>query len=146
MGNTIAETYTDELYLSKNELKTALHTSLIEGPWNEIAGYRKRFSVRLEMQTIKGHPMGAILTQAIRAKLNLVEVDFRRLINKMRTIAGDELTDERGVVIASSQMIIDNPKIAIDPASESDREVFEQHGYNAISLSEFTINMIVKNK
>lgn len=57
-----------------------------------------------------------------------------------------ELTDERGVVIASSQMIIDNPKIAIDPASESDREVFEQHGYNAISLSEFTINMIVKNK
>ncbi len=93
MGNTIAETYTDELYLSKNELKTALHTSLIEGPWNEIAGYRKRFSVRLEMQTIKGHPMGAILTQAIRAKLNLVEVDFRRLINKMRTIAGDELAD-----------------------------------------------------
>ena len=40
-----------------------------------------------------------------------------------------ELTDENNDVIASAAMIIDNPKIAIDPYSDEDKVMFEQKGY-----------------
>ena len=52
-----------------------------------------------------------------------------------------ELTDEDNAVIASAAMIIDNPKIAIDPFDENDKAVFEERGYKTISQSEFSINL-----
>ena len=53
-----------------------------------------------------------------------------------------ELTDEDNAVIASAGMIIDNPKIAIDPFDENDKAVFEQKGYKTISQEEFTVELI----
>ena len=52
-----------------------------------------------------------------------------------------ELTDEDNAVIASAAMIIDNPKIAIDPFDDSDKAVFEERGFKTISQSEFSINL-----
>ena len=53
-----------------------------------------------------------------------------------------ELTDEDNAVIASAAMIIDNPKIAIDPFDEHDKTVFAEKGYKTISQDEFTIELI----
>ena len=53
-----------------------------------------------------------------------------------------ELTDENNDVIASAAMIIDNPKIAIDPFSEADKATFEQKGYRVIKQEEFNVNII----
>ena len=53
-----------------------------------------------------------------------------------------ELTDENDEVIASAAMIIDNPKIAIDPSSEDDKVTFEQKGYRVIKQEEFSIELI----
>lgn len=53
-----------------------------------------------------------------------------------------ELTDENDEVIASAAMIIDNPKIAIDPYSEEDKETFEKKGYKVIKQEEFSIDLI----
>ena len=53
-----------------------------------------------------------------------------------------ELTDENNDVIASAAMIIDNPKIAIDPFSDEDRTMFEQKGYKVIKQEEFNIELI----
>ena len=38
-------------------------------------------------------------------------------------------------------MIIDNPKIAIDPYSEDDKVTFEQKGYRVIKQEEFSIEL-----
>lgn len=56
-----------------------------------------------------------------------------------------ELTNDDNEVIASASMIIDHPKIAIDPNTDSDKVVFEQHGYKVISQKEFNIELINKN-
>ena len=53
-----------------------------------------------------------------------------------------ELTDENNDVIASAAMIIDNPKIAIDPYSDEDKVMFEQKGYKVISQEEFNVELI----
>ena len=53
-----------------------------------------------------------------------------------------ELTDENDEVIASAAMIIDKPKIAIDPYSEDDKETFEQKGYKVIKQEDFNIELI----
>ena len=53
-----------------------------------------------------------------------------------------ELTGEDNEVIASAAMIIDNPKIAIDPFDEKDKAVFEEKGYRVIKQDEFNIDLI----
>ena len=53
-----------------------------------------------------------------------------------------ELTNEDNEVIASAAMIVDNPKIAIDPFNQQDKTVFEQNGYTVIKKSEFNIEVI----
>ena len=53
-----------------------------------------------------------------------------------------ELTDENNDVIASAAMIIDNPKIAIDPFSDEDKNMFEQKGYRVIKQEEFNVEII----
>ena len=53
-----------------------------------------------------------------------------------------ELTDEDNAVIASAAMIIDCPKIAIDPFEDNDKAVFEAHGYKTISQNEFSVELV----
>ena len=53
-----------------------------------------------------------------------------------------ELTNEDNEVIASAAMIVDDPKIAIDPFNQQDKTVFEQNGYTVIKKSEFNIEVI----
>lgn len=53
-----------------------------------------------------------------------------------------ELTDENNDVIASAAMIIDNPKIAIDPSSDADKAMFEQKGYKVIKQEDFNVELI----
>ena len=53
-----------------------------------------------------------------------------------------ELTDEDNAVIASAAMIIDQPKIAIDPFSDNDKAVFAEKGYMTISQDEFSVELV----
>ena len=39
-------------------------------------------------------------------------------------------------------MIIDNPKIAIDPFGDNDKTVFTDKGYKTISQEEFCVELI----
>ena len=55
-----------------------------------------------------------------------------------------ELVDTNGERIAEAAMIIDAPQIAINPFSDADGKLFEQHGYKVISLADFSINKIIK--
>ena len=53
-----------------------------------------------------------------------------------------ELTDGNNMVIASAAMIIDDPKIVIDPYSDGDKAVFEEQGYRVIKQEEFNLEII----
>jgi DEAD/DEAH box helicase domain-containing protein len=53
-----------------------------------------------------------------------------------------ELTNADNEVIASAAMIIDNPKIAIDPFDANDESVFVQHGYKVIAQEDFYEELI----
>ncbi len=55
-----------------------------------------------------------------------------------------ELTNDDNEVIASAAMIIDDPKIVIDPYSDNDRAVFERCGYQVVSQGDFNIELINK--
>ena len=53
-----------------------------------------------------------------------------------------ELTNADNEVIASAAMIIDNPKIAIDPFDSNDESVFVQNGYKVIAQEDFNEELI----
>ena len=54
----------------------------------------------------------------------------------------ESLTNADNEVIASAAMIIDNPKIAIDPFDSNDASVFEQNGYKVIAQEDFNEELI----
>ena len=56
-----------------------------------------------------------------------------------------ELTNDDNEVIASAAMIIDNPKIAIDPFTDNDQIVFKQNDYKVIKQDEFNVELINKS-
>lgn len=53
-----------------------------------------------------------------------------------------ELTNADNEVIASAAMIIDNPKIAINPFDTNDSSVFKQNGYMVIAQEDFNEELI----
>jgi Fic family protein len=61
--------YTDENYLSKNELIDALHTSLVDGYWTDILSYRGKHAIRYGFRTINNHSFFLVNTDAVGAKI-----------------------------------------------------------------------------
>ncbi len=55
-----------------------------------------------------------------------------------------ELTDEDNEVIASADLLIESPLVAINPYSENDKKVFEEKGYKVITKEEFNIGTVTK--
>lgn len=55
-----------------------------------------------------------------------------------------ELTNDDNEVIACADLLIDDPLIAINPASENDKKIFEEKGYKVITREEFNIEKITK--
>lgn len=55
-----------------------------------------------------------------------------------------ELINDDNEVIACADLLIDDPLIAINPASENDKKIFEEKGYKVITREEFNIEKITK--
>ena len=55
-----------------------------------------------------------------------------------------ELTNDDDEVVASADLLIDNPLIAINPSSENDKKVFEARGFKVLTKDEFNIGLISK--
>ncbi len=53
-----------------------------------------------------------------------------------------ELTNADNEVVASADLIIENPLIAIDPVDEKSKNVFEENGYMVINKDDFNIEII----
>ncbi len=56
------------------------------------------------------------------------------------------LTDEDDVVIAEADMIIDQPRIAVNPSSEQSKKAFEERGYKVVDKDDFTMELITNNE
>lgn len=78
----LSRQYTDENYLSKEELKAALKTSLIDGYWDDLTHYREKFVTKLPFKTVSNHPFFLTLTPAIQNKLDV----FDSLSQKFGTV------------------------------------------------------------
>jgi Fic family protein len=61
--------YTDETYLSKNELIDVMHTSLVDGYWTDILSYRGKHAIRYAFRTINNHSFFLVSTDAVGAKI-----------------------------------------------------------------------------
>lgn len=81
-----ARLYTDEQYLSKGEVMQAMQTSLIDGYWNDIMEYRKRYRVPLAFRSITNHAFFLTETDIIKAKVTGVELKSARFLGLIKKI------------------------------------------------------------
>jgi Fic family protein len=81
-----ARLYTDEQYLSKSEVMQAMQTSLIDGYWNDITEYRKRYRVPLLFRSITNHAFYLTETDIIKAKVTAIELKSARFLGLIRKI------------------------------------------------------------
>lgn len=89
-SNDLARAYTDNEYLSKNELQKALGTSLIDGYWNDILAYRSKFLKKLALRTITNFGFFYTDSPAIDAKIASLEQEIIRLTNTIKKMDVDK--------------------------------------------------------
>jgi len=140
----------ENAYDSGFEYKIQINTGLMEIDKDDWVSFWRRFNL---IQFFKGNldydEMGPFAQDINRDQIkeyypgmeDIVDI----LIDNNIPFSYDgvfELTDEDNAVIASASMIIDNPKIAIDPIDDNDRIIFEQKGYRVIKQEEFNVELI----
>lgn len=82
-----ARAYTDEQYLTKSEVISAMQTSLIDGYWNDILAYRKQFQHVFPFKTITNHPFFLTFSDVIKAKITQFELNSARFAGVIRKIS-----------------------------------------------------------
>lgn len=89
-----ARLYTDEQYLSKGEVMQAMQTSLIDGYWNDITEYRKRYRVPLAFRSITNHAFYLTETDIIKAKVTGMELKSARFLGLIKKIIDPQQEEE----------------------------------------------------
>lgn len=113
----LAKKYTDETYLSKNEVRTAMRTNLVDGYWEEISLYRARNKTSLPFTGINKLPLFLTLTPANRAKISDCEAKLTRLSELLRKIDSQETKQK---AIRSALSLILSPINKMEKCSMSD--------------------------
>lgn len=86
----LSRQYTDETYLSKDELRLALKTSLIDGYWDDLSHYREKFLTPLSLKTINNHPFFLTLTPAIENKIEVFSALLERFGKVFHNLKDDK--------------------------------------------------------
>ena len=73
MGEKLGFKYTDESYLTRAGLRTAVGTSLIDGFWSQILSYRDEHREKVNLFGVGRAPFRITKTQAIEARLAYFE-------------------------------------------------------------------------
>ena len=84
METNFAYLYTDESYLSKRELQTALKTTLVDTYWKAILNYRKDYQVPLGFRAANNKPYYLVLTPGIKKKIEDCFASLARLVNQVK--------------------------------------------------------------
>jgi hypothetical protein len=78
--------YTDGQYLTKRELANALHTSLVDGYWLDVKNYRGKHVKPLAHRTISNLRFFLVLTDAIQAKIQTMDLALQKLLTQLRKL------------------------------------------------------------
>lgn len=104
-----AREYTDEQYLTKNEVMQAMHTSLIEGFWKDIVAYRNQeaFHRAFTFRTIGNLSYFVTLTPTIQAKIAEAQSRLDRFLSVYKKLVNpaEKEKSERAILFASLKAI-----------------------------------------
>lgn len=117
METNFAYLYTDEQYLSKRELQTALKTTLVDSYWKAILNYRKEYQVPLGFRAANNKPYYLVLTPAIKDKIQDCFASLARLVNQVKKANSLEMEKALEKVLLFPSLSAVNDTFASDERS-----------------------------
>lgn len=88
-NDALAIRYTDENYLSRQELARTLGTNLIDPFWSAILQYRNRFAQNLNLYDVSKNAYKLILTSSLNDKSILIDENLNKVYKELDELKSD---------------------------------------------------------
>lgn len=86
------EKFSNEKYLTKQQVAREMGSTLIESIWNEVLAYRQNFMTQLTLRTVEKDRLRVVQTPKISDKVNTVERRFTKVLYSLSEL--QQLTDQ----------------------------------------------------
>lgn len=89
MSTNQGERFSNERYLTMNQVSRALGTTLIDDIWKEVLQYRNMFSVTIPLRTVERNRLRVVLTPKINDRLNQLDRRISRIQARIQEVYVD---------------------------------------------------------
>lgn len=87
MSSNQGERFSNEQYLTMNQVSRALGTTLIDDIWKEVLSYRALFTSTLTLRTVERHRLKVVLTPKISDRMNQLDRRMSRIQVKINELS-----------------------------------------------------------
>ena len=87
----LAIKFTDNDYLTRNEVARALGTNLIDSIWKSILSYREQFALKLDLKDVVGKDLKITLTNSVNEKTAALENSLSRAVSRFDEVANGSI-------------------------------------------------------
>lgn len=87
MSSNQGERFSNERYLTMNQVSRALGTTLIDDIWKEVLQYRSMFSTTLTLRTVERNRLRVVLTPKINDRLNQLDRRISRIQSRIQEVS-----------------------------------------------------------
>ncbi len=102
-NKNLGERFSNDQYLTYNQVAVELKTTLIDGIWRGVLEYREKFTLPLTIRTVDKNRFKVVLTPKITEKINLIERKLNKLlINYSTFVQNDDYKQEFGLIQAKN--------------------------------------------
>ena len=119
MERDFARRFTDESYLTKEQIMEELKTSSIDNIFEKVLSYRKLYSINLELKSAENRFFSYTLNPSLMKKIVLLE---RRLTSMMISFSSLKREDQQELV-ASQLLLIGRKYASINSLTISDEQI-----------------------
>ncbi len=119
MERDFARRFTDERYLTKEQIMEELKTSSVDNIFDKVLSYRKLYSINLELKSAENRFFSYTLNPSLMKKIVLLE---RRLTSMMISFSSLKREDQQELV-ASQLLLIGRKYASINSLTISDEQI-----------------------
>lgn len=139
-SKNLSERFSNDQYLTFNQVTVELRTTLIDSIWKQIIEYRDKFTFPLTIRTVDKNRFIVVLTPKINEKINTID---RKLTKTMANYSAFMQNDDYRLefnIIQTKNIISNIASLYNVDANESFYQRLVTHNISSLSPSEMILN------
>jgi len=136
----LGERFSNDQYLTYNQVAFELKTTLIDDIWRKVIEYREKFTYPLPIRTVDKNRFIVVLTPKITEKINSIERKLNKLLVTYASFMQNEDYKNEFDVIQAKNIISNIAAVYNVEANENFYQRLVTHNISSLSPSEMILN------